>query len=465
MSQVWVLDDDKSIRWVFEKALAKANITFECFSNTNEAINKFNHEKPQAIISDIRMPGESGFDFLTKVKNKFPEIPIIIMTAYSDLDTAVTAFQKGAFEYIAKPFDISKVVNIIQQALEANNNKNLKGEELGDLPEIIGQAKSMQDVFRAIGRLSQSNAMVLLNGESGSGKELVAKAIHKNSHRKESPFIAINTAAIPNDLLEAELFGFEKGAFTGANAQRKGKFEQADQGTLFLDEIGDMPIDLQTRLLRVLGEGQFYRVGGQDLINVDVRVIAATHQDLETLVKSGQFREDLFHRLNVIRIKVPPLRERVEDIPLLSQYFLNKSANQLNVKLKSLSPEVIEYFKNLYWQGNVRQLENICHWLTVMAPGNVINVSDLPAELNSEPVSSGSTSSNWQENLGREVSKILLTGEVNIFKDYTNIFEKELIVQALKYTNGRKVEAAKLLGIGRNTITRKIKELEIRSQE
>ena len=448
MSQVWVLDDDKSIRWVFEKALAKANITFECFSNTNEAINKFNHEKPQAIISDIRMPGESGIDFLTKVKNKFPEIPIIIMTAYSDLDTAVTAFQKGAFEYIAKPFDISKVVNIIQQALEANNNKNLKGEELGDLPEIIGQAKSMQDVFRAIGRLSQSNAMVLLNGESGSGKELVAKAIHKNSHRKESPFIAINTAAIPNDLLEAELFGFEKGAFTGANAQRKGKFEQADQGTLFLDEIGDMPIDLQTRLLRVLSEGQFYRVGGQDLINVDVRVIAATHQDLETLVKSGQFREDLFHRLNVIRIKVPPLRERVEDIPLLSQYFLNKSANQLNVKLKSLSPEVIEYFKNLYWQGNVRQLENICHWLTVMAPGNVINVSDLPAELNSEPVSSGSTSSNWQENLGREVSKILLTGEVNIFKDYTNIFEKELIIQALKYTNGRKVEAAKLLGIG-----------------
>lgn len=465
MSQVWVLDDDKSIRWVFEKALAKANITFECFSNTNEAINKFNHEKPQAIISDIRMPGESGIDFLTKVKNKFPEIPIIIMTAYSDLDTAVTAFQKGAFEYIAKPFDISKVVNIIQQALEANNNKNLKGEELGDLPEIIGQAKSMQDVFRAIGRLSQSNAMVLLNGESGSGKELVAKAIHKNSHRKESPFIAINTAAIPNDLLEAELFGFEKGAFTGANAQRKGKFEQADQGTLFLDEIGDMPIDLQTRLLRVLSEGQFYRVGGQDLINVDVRVIAATHQDLETLVKSGQFREDLFHRLNVIRIKVPPLRERVEDIPLLSQYFLNKSANQLNVKLKSLSPEVIEYFKNLYWQGNVRQLENICHWLTVMAPGNVINVSDLPAELNSEPVSSGSTSSNWQENLGREVSKILLTGEVNIFKDYTNIFEKELIIQALRYTNGRKVEAAKLLGIGRNTITRKIKELEIKSQE
>ena len=465
MSQVWVLDDDKSIRWVFEKALAKANISFECFSNTNEAINKFNQEKPQAIISDIRMPGESGIEFLTKVKNKFPEIPIIIMTAYSDLDTAVTAFQKGAFEYIAKPFDINKVVNIIEQALESISKKNDGDAILDDLPEIIGQAKSMQDVFRAIGRLSQSNAMVLLNGESGSGKELVAKAIHKNSHRKSNTFIAINTAAIPNDLLEAELFGFEKGAFTGANSQRKGKFEQANQGTLFLDEIGDMPIDLQTRLLRILSEGQFYRVGGQDLITVDVRVIAATHQDLEVLVKSGGFREDLFHRLNVIRIKVPPLRERVEDIPLLSQYFLNKSAKQLNVKLKSLSPEVIEYFKNLFWQGNVRQLENICHWLTVMAPGNIINVSDLPAELNSEPVSAGESSSNWQENLGREVTKILLTGEVDIFKDYTNLFEKELIIQALKYTKGRKVEAAKLLGIGRNTITRKIKELEIKFSE
>ena len=465
MSQVWVLDDDKSIRWVFEKALAKANISFECFSNTNEAINKFNQEKPQAIISDIRMPGESGIEFLTKVKNKFPEIPIIIMTAYSDLDTAVTAFQKGAFEYIAKPFDINKVVNIIEQALESISKKNDGDAILDDLPEIIGQAKSMQDVFRAIGRLSQSNAMVLLNGESGSGKELVAKAIHKNSHRKSNTFIAINTAAIPNDLLEAELFGFEKGAFTGANSQRKGKFEQANQGTLFLDEIGDMPIDLQTRLLRILSEGQFYRVGGQDLITVDVRVIAATHQDLEVLVKSGEFREDLFHRLNVIRIKVPPLRERVEDIPLLSQYFLSKSAKQLNVKLKSLSPEVIEYFKNLFWQGNVRQLENICHWLTVMAPGNIINVSDLPAELNSEPVSAGESSSNWQENLGREVTKILLTGEVDIFKDYTYLFEKELIIQALKYTKGRKVEAAKLLGIGRNTITRKIKELEIKFSE
>jgi len=462
MSQVWVLDDDKSIRWVFEKALAKANITFECFSNTNEAINKFNHEKPLAIISDIRMPGESGIDFLTKVKNKFPEIPIIIMTAYSDLDTAVSAFQKGAFEYIAKPFDIAKVINIIEQALESITKDSTNEEALGVLPEIIGQAKSMQEVFRAIGRLSQSNAMVLLNGESGSGKELVAKAIHKNSHRKSNSFIAINTAAIPKDLLEAELFGFEKGAFTGADASRKGKFEQADQGTLFLDEIGDMPLDLQTRLLRVLSEGQFYRVGGQDLITVDVRVIAATHQDLEALVKSGEFREDLFHRLNVIRIKVPPLRERVEDIPLLSQFFLNKSAKQLSVKLKSLSPEVIEYLKNLYWQGNVRQLENICHWLTVMAPGNVINVSDLPAELNIEPLSLAVESASWKENMGREVAKMLLAGEVDIFKDYTHIVEKELIAQALKHTKGRRVDAAKLLGVGRNTITRKIKELEIK---
>jgi len=374
----------------------------------------------------------------------------------------VSAFQKGAFEYIAKPFDIAKVINIIEQALESITKDSTNEEALGVLPEIIGQAKSMQEVFRAIGRLSQSNAMVLLNGESGSGKELVAKAIHKNSHRKSNSFIAINTAAIPKDLLEAELFGFEKGAFTGANASRKGKFEQADQGTLFLDEIGDMPLDLQTRLLRVLSEGQFYRVGGQDLITVDVRVIAATHQDLEALVKSGEFREDLFHRLNVIRIKVPPLRERVEDIPLLSQYFLNKSAKQLSVKLKSLSPEVIEYLKNLYWQGNVRQLENICHWLTVMAPGNVINVSDLPAELNIEPLSLAVESASWKENMGREVAKMLLAGEVDIFKDYTHIVEKELIAQALKHTKGRRVDAAKLLGVGRNTITRKIKELEIK---
>jgi len=462
MNKVWILDDDKSIRWVFEKALSKANIQHKTFANTNEAINQFNKEKPAVIVSDIRMPGESGIEFLTKVKNKFPDIPIIIMTAYSDLDTAVSAFQKGAFEYIAKPFDIDKVIEIINQAIQfslKNNSKKAEAEE--NLPEIIGQAQSMQEVFRAIGRLSQSNAIVLLNGESGSGKELVAKAIHNNSNRKDRPFIAINTAAIPKDLLEAELFGHEKGAFTGAQNLRKGRFEQSTEGTLFLDEIGDMPLDLQTRLLRVLSDGEFYRVGGQDLIKVDVRVIAATHQNLELLVKNNQFREDLFHRLNVIRIKVPPLRERVDDIPVLAKHFLNKSSNQLNVNLKSLSVEVLEYFKNLHWQGNVRQLENICHWLTVMAPGNVINVSDLPSELKGEPIAFSTSLDDWKTNCGREITKHILTGGENVYKIYSDAMEKELITQALKHTKGRKVEAANILGIGRNTITRKIKELHI----
>ena len=462
MNKVWILDDDKSIRWVFEKALSKANIQHKTFANTNEAINQFNKEKPAVIVSDIRMPGESGIEFLTKVKNKFPDIPIIIMTAYSDLDTAVSAFQKGAFEYIAKPFDIDKVIEIINQAIQFSlKNSSKKAEAEENLPEIIGQAQSMQEVFRAIGRLSQSNAIVLLNGESGSGKELVAKAIHNNSNRKDHPFIAINTAAIPKDLLEAELFGHEKGAFTGAQNLRKGRFEQSTEGTLFLDEIGDMPLDLQTRLLRVLSDGEFYRVGGQDLIKVDVRVIAATHQNLELLVKNNQFREDLFHRLNVIRIKVPPLRDRVDDIPVLAKHFLHKSSNQLNVNLKSLSVEVLEYFKNLHWQGNVRQLENICHWLTVMAPGNVINVSDLPSELKGEPIAFSTSLDDWKTNCGREIAKSILSGEENIHKIYSDAMEKELILQALKYAKGRKVEAANILGIGRNTITRKIKEFHI----
>ena len=457
MSQVWVLDDDKSIRWVFEKALAKANITFECFSNTNEAINKFNHEKPQAIISDIRMPGESGIEFLTKVKNKFPEIPIIIMTAYSDLDTAVTAFQKGAFEYIAKPFDINKVISIIEQALESISKK-IDNEELGELPEIIGQAKSMQDVFRAIGRLSQSNAMVLLNGESGSGKELVAKAIHKNSHRKNNEFIAINTAAIPNDLLEAELFGFEKGAFTGASAQRKGKFEQASQGTLFLDEIGDMPIDLQTRLLRVLSEGQFYRVGGQDLISVDVRVIAATHQDLEVLVKSGQFREDLFHRLNVIRIPLPNLNQRSEDIPALARHFLVTSAKELAVETKILSSAAAAHLQTLDWPGNVRQLENVCRWLSVMGSGNQILESDLPPELQAQ-TAKVSVQDTWQEALARWSKRELQLNQQPLLDKALPAFETVMIQEALKHTHGRRREAAQILGWGRNTLTRKINEL------
>jgi len=462
MKKVWILDDDKSIRWVFEKALSKANLPCQCFSNTNEAINQFNHETPLVIVSDIRMPGESGIDFLTKVKEKFPLIPIIIMTAYSDLDTAVSAFQKGAFEYIAKPFDIDKVLEVINQAIEQTLKSNQEPYKLdAELPEIIGQAQSMQEVFRAIGRLSNSNATVLLNGESGSGKELVANAIHKNSDRKDSPFIAINTAAIPKDLLEAELFGHEKGSFTGAQNLRKGRFEQSDGGTLFLDEIGDMPMELQTRLLRVLSDGQFYRIGGQDSIIVDVRVIAATHQNLEESVNEGKFREDLFHRLNVIRITVPPLRKRVEDIPSLSKYFLAKSAHQLKVAPKSLSTEVLEFFNNLEWRGNVRQLENVCHWLTVMSPGNKIIVSDLPSELKEEPISSINNSHAWQENLARDLSRQLLDGKSDLHSFFIDQVEKIIIHKTLEYTKYRKLDAANLLGIGRNTVTRKIKELNI----
>jgi len=462
MSSIWVLDDDKSIRWVFEKALEKAGLEFKTFSNTNEAINQFNYEKPSVILSDIRMPGESGLIFLTKVKEKFPNIPIIIMTAYSDLDTAVASFKKGAFEYIAKPFDIEKVLEVIQKALALNQSEP-QPIEFESYPDIIGQAQSMQEIFRIIGKLSQSNATVLINGESGSGKELVANAIHKNSSRKEKPFIAINTAAIPKDLLEAELFGYEKGAFTGANQRQLGRFEQANAGTLFLDEIGDMPVELQTRLLRVLNDGQFYRVGGQELIKVDVRVITATHQNLQHLVKEGKFRDDLYHRLNVIRMNVPPLRERIEDIQSLSQFFLNQSAKKLQTEVKVLAPDVIEFFKTLQWHGNVRQLENVCHWLTVMAAGKVILISDLPAELKNEPIADSSNDiGTWREKLTREIARDLLAGTGDIYDRFVTEVEKVLIEEALKASRNRRIDAAKLLGIGRNTITRKISEFEIK---
>ena len=462
MSNIWILDDDQSIRWVFEKALGKENLPFKTFSNTNEAINQFNHEKPSVIVSDIRMPGESGLTFLTKVKTKFPEIPIIIMTAYSDLDTAVSAFKSGAFEYIAKPFDIDKVIEIIHQATSKSIEVKVVEENTEISPEIIGQAPSMQEVFRAIGRLSLSSATVLLNGESGSGKELVAKAIHKNSQRMDKPFIAINTAAIPKDLLEAELFGHEKGAFTGANELRKGRFEQANDGTLFLDEIGDMPMELQTRLLRVLSEGKFYRIGGQNSITVNVRVIAATHQNLELYVKEKRFREDLFHRLNVIRIQVPPLRSRIDDIPILAQSFLKNSSQQLNVEPKILSNEVIDYFKNLHWQGNVRQLENVCHWLTVMCPGKTVNIGDLPSELKNEPVSINDDSMSWEQALHKNITKEIMEDTPNIHELFVGITEKILIEAALLNSKGRKADAANILGIGRNTITRKIQELNIK---
>ena len=466
MNNVWILDDDKSIRWVFKKALEKVNVPFKTFSNTNAAINQFNHEKPSVIVSDIRMPGESGLVFLSKVKDKFPEIPIIIMTAYSDLDTAVSAFQKGAFEYIAKPFDIDKTLEVIKQAISESTSVEKRDKDDSDrnIPDIIGKSPAMQDVFRAIGKLSQSNATVLINGESGSGKELVAKAIHKNSQRNNLPFIAINTAAIPKDLLEAELFGYEKGSFTGANEQRKGRFEQANGGTLFLDEIGDMPLELQTRLLRVLGEGKFYRIGGQESIIVDVRLVTATHQNLELLVKEHKFREDLYHRLNVIKIIVPPLRNRRDDIEALAQFFLMKSSKSLKTDIKVLSSDVKSYFNNLDWKGNVRQLENVCHWLTVMTAGKIINITDLPNELKDESnkLQADQNQINWISGLEAEIRSKILQGNNEVYDTFISLTEKVLIESALENSSNKKIEAAKILGIGRNTITRKIKELNIK---
>ena len=465
MKNIWILDDDKSIRWVFEKALEKANLPFKTFSNSNEAINQFNHEKPSVIVSDIRMPGESGIVFLSKVKDKFPEIPIIIMTAYSDLDTAVSAFQKGAFEYIAKPFDIDKTLEVIKQALsESASSQSESNENSENIPDIIGKSSAMQDVFRAIGKLSQSNATVLINDIDISNQPNNIQAIHKNSQRNEHAFIAINTAAIPKDLLEAELFGYEKGSFTGANQQRKGRFEQANGGTLFLDEIGDMPLELQTRLLRVLSEGKFYRIGGQESVSVDVRVITATHQNLEELVKENKFREDLYHRLNVIKIIVPPLRDRRDDIEALANFFLSKSAKSLKTDSKILSSEVKVYFSSLDWKGNVRQLENVCHWLTVMTAGNTINIADLPNDLkeSDEDAVSVQNQVNWINGLEADINTKILQGNDQIYDAFIQLTEKSLIESALGYTKNKKIEAAKILGIGRNTITRKIKELNIK---
>ena len=460
MKPIWILDDDKSIRWVFEKALARTDYTFKTFSGISEALSALQTEQPQVIVSDIRMPGGSGLDFLAEVKQKYPDIPVIIMTAYSDLESAVAAFQGGAFEYLAKPFDVDQAMDVIKRAVDESMRQAVEDVEMEATPEIIGQAPAMQEVFRAIGRLSRSHATVMINGESGSGKELVASALHKHSPRAANAFIAINTAAIPKDLLESELFGHERGAFTGAAAARRGRFEQADNGTLFLDEIGDMPADLQTRLLRVLSDGQFYRVGGHQPMKVNVRVIAATHQDLEERVKLGLFREDLFHRLNVIRLRLPPLRERREDIPLLTKHFLNVSALQLGVEPKQLSAAALRFLSAVNWSGNVRQLENVCHWLTVMAPGQSVDVADLPPELKDDH-SKPQTAATWQEGLAREVADALNRGEQNILEAKAKEFERVLISNALKHTQGRRIEAANQLGMGRNTITRKIQELGI----
>jgi two-component system nitrogen regulation response regulator GlnG len=514
MKPIWIVDDDQSIRFVLEKALQRAQLPSRSFTNARDVLLALEDDDkgPQVLVSDIRMPGGSGLDLLEKVKTKFPGLPVIIMTAYSDLDSAVSAFQGGAFEYLPKPFDLAKAVELIRRAMEESQREEVSEERLGETPEMLGQAPAMQDVFRAIGRLSQSNVTVMITGESGSGKELVARALHKHSPRANGPFVAINTAAIPKDLLESELFGHERGAFTGAQTMRRGRFEQADGGTLFLDEIGDMPFDLQTRLLRVLSDGHFYRVGGHSAVKTNVRVIAATHQNLEQRVKDGGFREDLFHRLNVIRLRLPALRERVEDIPMLTKHFLQQSARQLGVDPKRISDAALVWLGQFAFPGNVRQLENICHWLTVMAPAQVIESKDLPPEvavgdntalvpavLPAAPVLAAAQApenlpdapvvqpvtqplaappeavfpeghwvgtvpasepqASWEQGLDAEAAGLLATDRTDVWDVLTARFEARLILAALAATRGRRIEAAQKLGIGRNTITRKIQEL------
>lgn len=505
MKPIWIVDDDESIRWVLEKALARENLTTRSFSNARDVMAALQSATPQVLVSDIRMPGESGLELLQSVKQQYPGLPVIVMTAFSDLDSAVAAFQGGAFEYLAKPFDLDKAVELIRRALEESLRES--GSELAtaDNPEILGSAAAMQDVFRAIGRLSQSNVTVLITGESGTGKELVARALHKHSPRSSQPFIALNTAAIPKDLLESELFGHERGAFTGAQAMRRGRFEQAEGGTLFLDEIGDMPFDLQTRLLRVLSDGHFYRVGGHQPLKANVRVIAATHQNLEQRVRDGLFREDLYHRLNVIRLRLPSLRERHEDIPVLTRHFLAQSARQLGVEAKRLSDQAMHFLSSLDLPGNVRQLENLCNWITVMAPGQTVEIKDLPPELidgavmpsvaipmvrepavmngasapsgepypptNGAPGLNGSHAptlvgasiekDTWVVMLETAAAQMLAAGKPEVMDALGRQFEAALIKTALKHTHGRKNDAAIRLGIGRNTITRKIQELGI----
>ncbi|MDP9893257.1 two-component system nitrogen regulation response regulator GlnG [Variovorax boronicumulans] len=514
MKPIWIVDDDQSIRFVLEKALLREDLPTRSFTNTREVLAALEQadddeqQGPQVLVSDIRMPGGSGLDLLDKIKAKHPGLPVIIMTAFSDLDSAVSAFQGGAFEYLPKPFDLPRAVELIRRAVDESQREEVSEERMVAAPEMLGQAPAMQDVFRAIGRLSQSNVTVLITGESGSGKELVARALHKHSPRANGPFVAINTAAIPKDLLESELFGHERGAFTGAQTMRRGRFEQAEGGTLFLDEIGDMPFDLQTRLLRVLSDGHFYRVGGHNSVKANVRVIAATHQDLEQRVKLGGFREDLFHRLNVIRLRLPALRERGEDVPALTRHFLQQSARQLGVEPKRISDAALAKLATFGFPGNVRQLENICHWLTVMAPAQLIETKDLPPEvmavgldthaaevaapvaaavqpsavpLPSPPGLSGSGVeresvsasavpeaveapvgvSSWESGLELEAQALLAAGRTDVWDVLSRRFESRLILTALGSTRGRRIEAAQKLGIGRNTITRKIQELGI----
>ncbi len=461
-NRVWIIDDDRSIRWVLERALSRAGIDTTCYENGDRALDDFYSESPDVVISDIRMPGSDGFKLLQRFQAERPSLPIIIMTAHSDLDSAVAAYQGGAFEYLPKPFDVDEAVAVTRRALAHANEQQLEEpviiENGTGNKEIIGEAPAMQEVFRAIGRLSHSNITVLINGESGTGKELVAAALHNHSPRKNQPFIALNMAAIPKDLMESELFGHEKGAFTGASAQRAGRFEQANGGTLFLDEIGDMPAETQTRLLRVLADGEFYRVGGHTPVKVDVRIIAATHQDLERLVEEHKFREDLFHRLNVIRIHIPRLADRREDIPRLVRHFFNSAAKDLGVEPKILLKETEEYLSGLDWPGNVRQLENTCRWITVMASGREVLVDDLPPELHHQGATSEAPQ-DWQKALRLWADQALATGQREILSEAVPAFERALIEIALKHTAGRKRDAAELLGWGRNTLTRKLKEL------
>ncbi|MGH8449418.1 MULTISPECIES: nitrogen regulation protein NR(I) [Pseudomonas] len=457
---VWIVDDDRSIRWVLEKALQQEGMTTQSFDSADGVMSRLARQQPDVIISDIRMPGASGLDLLARIREQHPRLPVIIMTAHSDLDSAVASYQGGAFEYLPKPFDVDEAVALVKRANQhAQEQQSQEAPPtLTRTPEIIGEAPAMQEVFRAIGRLSHSNITVLINGESGTGKELVAHALHRHSPRAASPFIALNMAAIPKDLMESELFGHEKGAFTGAANLRRGRFEQADGGTLFLDEIGDMPADTQTRLLRVLADGEFYRVGGHTPVKVDVRIIAATHQNLETLVHAGKFREDLFHRLNVIRIHIPRMSDRREDIPTLARHFLSRAAQELAVEPKLLKSETEEYLKNLPWPGNVRQLENTCRWITVMASGREVHISDLPPELLSLPQDSAPVT-NWEQALRQWADQALARGQSNLLDSAVPAFERIMIETALKHTAGRRRDAAVLLGWGRNTLTRKIKEL------
>jgi two-component system nitrogen regulation response regulator GlnG len=466
VEQVWIVDDDSSIRWVLEKALSGANISVASFEKPEDLLVALDHQQPEIIISDIRMPNIDGLTLLSRITEQFPNLPVIIMTAHSDLDSAVNAYQGGAFEYLPKPFDTDEAIALTRRALIHSREQSAKRKQFVEVPDsvgIIGAAPAMQEVFRAIGRLSRSSISVLINGESGTGKELVAHALHMHSPRSDAPFIPLNMAAIPKDLIESELFGHEKGSFTGANAVRQGRFEQAHKGTLFLDEIGDMPLDIQTRLLRVLADGQFYRVGGHLPIQVDVRIIAATHQNLEVQVNDGNFREDLFHRLNVIRIQLPSLRERKEDIEQLINHFLNLAAKELEVDQKTLHKSTLSYLEQCAWPGNVRQLENICRYLTVMASGKEILLDDLPSELSEKTSLAPSTAetTSWPIALRKWVDEELAKGSSNIIDTALPEFEKILLERALNFTQGRKQEAATKLGWGRNTLTRKLKELDL----